>query len=186
MGGGEKILQINVSQQLKAGVGATRRYDVSDVVDITGKGCESPVRGEVTLTRTGGGILVKGHLETEVELDCSRCLEPFRCLLALDIEEEYSPTIDVTSGLPLTLPEEPGTFTTDRQHTLDLTEAVRQHAVMAIPMKPLCREACRGLCPECGANLNLGECKCRRREADPRWVRLLERSQPGNEEKGEN
>lgn len=180
-------MEVNVSQQLKDGVGATRKYEVDDVVDITGEGCESPVKGAVTLTRTDRGVLLKGRLVTEIELHCSRCLEPFRCPLTLELEEEYSPTVDIANGLPLPPPEESGAFTIDEHHTLDLTEAVRQYVLMAVPMKPLCREACRGLCLECGANLNLGECSCREKETDPRWTKLLElaKGKVGNQERGE-
>ncbi len=114
-------------------------------VRVTGEGCESPVKGQVTLTRTDRGILVKGTLSTEIELDCSRCLTSFRCPLTLNIEDVYFPTLDVTSGLPVSLSDEPGAFTIDEHHVLDLTEAVQQYTVMAVPMKPLCRDECSDL-----------------------------------------
>jgi uncharacterized protein len=97
------------------------------------------------LTRTNRGILVKGTLDTGVEVTCSRCLGSFSHPLTLDIEEEYFPVIDVSSGTPLSEPEEPGSLTIDGHHVLDLTEAIRQYALLAIPMKPLCREDCSGI-----------------------------------------
>ena len=166
------MLQINVSQLLKASIGATRKYEVSGVVDITGGSAESKVEGEVTLTRTNRGILVKGTLCTEVEVTCSRCLSLFRYPLILKIEEEYFPTIDVSSGVPVSLPDELGSFTIDGHHVIDLTEGIRQHALLAIPMKPLCREDCAGLRPDYGCNLNLGACDCLSQEIDPRWSKL--------------
>ncbi len=182
-----KIIQINVAQLLKAGVGATRTYEVNDVTDITGEGFESLVKGQVTLTRTDRSILVKGTLTTEIELDCGRCLKPFRCPLTLNIEDVYFPTLDVTTGLPVSLSDEPGAFTVDVHHVLDLTEAIQQYTVMAVPMKPLCRDECLGLCPECGANLNLEECQCRRLSVDPRWANLTQVrvNKSENQEKGE-
>ena len=140
------------------------------MVDIAGS--DSRVQGEIRLTRTNQGILVKGTLHVDVEIACSRCLNLFHCPLELNIEEEYFPVIDVVSGMPLLLPGEPGCFTIDEHHILDLTEAIRQYALVAIPMKPLCREDCAGLCPTCGHNLNQGSCGCPTQSGDPRWSKL--------------
>lgn len=118
------------------------------------------VRGEVSLMRTDRSILVRGTFASEAEVSCSRCLAVFGSPLVLNIEEEFFPTVDVISGAPLAVPDE-GVFTIDRQHMLDLTEAVRQYMLLALPMKPLCHDDCAGLCPDCGQNLNLGPCACR-------------------------
>lgn len=165
-------MQINVAQQLRSAIGTVKEYDIDAALDITGDGNASQVRGRVGLMRTDRGILVRGALATDVELSCSRCLTPFPCSLQLNIEEEYFPTVDVVSGVSLSLPDEPGLFTIDANHELDLTDAVHQYALMALPMKPLCRPDCAGLCPLCGQNLNLGECRCLPPEADPRWSGL--------------
>jgi uncharacterized protein len=153
-------MQINVAQILKAPVGSTRNHQVGGAVDISGNGVASEVYGEVELLRTNRGILVRGILHTEIEAVCSRCLTAFRCPMDLKIQEEYFPVIDVVSGAALALPDEPGSFTIDESHILDLTEAVRQYALLAKPMKPLCGENCAGLCPTCGHNLNQGPCDC--------------------------
>jgi len=152
------MMPINVSQQLKAPVGSIRNYDVDETIDIAGS--TSRVQGKVKLTRTNRCILVKGGLHTEVEVSCSRCLSLFRYPLVLNIEEEYFPITDVVSGASLPLPDEPGCFIIDEHHLLDLTEAVQQYALLAIPMKPLCRQDCAGLCPNCGHNLNREPCHC--------------------------
>lgn len=166
------MIQINVSQLLRVSIGSTQNYEVGETVDITGDGAGSKVQGEVTLTRTNRGILVKGTLHTEVGVTCSRCLSLFPYPLILNIEEEYFPAIDVSSGAPLSLPDEPGSFTINEHHVIDLTEAARQYVLLAIPMKPLCREDCAGLCPSCGHNLNLETCDCLPQEADSRWSKL--------------
>ena len=163
-------MQINVSQQLKESIGATREYQVNEVTDIAGN--NSRVQGEVRLTRTDRGILVQGTLDTEVELTCGRCLTGFTYPLTLSIEEEYLPTTDVVTGAQQSLSEESGGFTIDEHHILDLTEAVRQYAMLATPMKALCIEECAGLYPSCGQNLNQGTCSCPPQETDPRWSKL--------------
>jgi len=147
-----------------------RNYGVSEVVSIAGG--DSMVEGKVRLVRTDRGILARARLYTEVEVTCSRCLSLFNYPLALNIEEEYFPIIDIVNDNSLSLPEESGCFTIDEQHILDLTEAIRQYALLAIPMKPLCREDCAGLCPICGHNLNQGPCGCLPQEVDPRWSKL--------------
>ncbi len=163
-------MRINVSQQLKASIGSIQNYEVSGIVNVAGG--KSMVQGEVGLMRTDRSILAKGTLHTEVEVTCSRCLGLFSCLLTLNIEEEYFPIKDVVSGTSLPLPEEPGCLTIDEHHVIDLTEAIRQYALLAIPMKPLCREDCAGLCPHCGHNLNQGPCDCSPQETEPRWSEL--------------
>ena len=165
-------MQINVAQLLKAPIGSTRDYEIKQVIDITGDGASSLVQGKVRLLRTDRSILVKGTLDTGVELTCSRCLSPFNYSLTINIEEEYYPTTDVDTGAAMPVPDEPGCFTIDENHVLDLTEAVRQYALLAIPMKPLCREDCAGLCSYCGHNLNRGPCGCSPQGADPRWSEL--------------
>lgn len=165
------MMRINVSQQLKSPVGSMRDYEVAEVVDIAGG--DSMVEGKVTLVRTDRGILVKTRLHTAVELTCSRCLISFNYPLRLNFEEEYFQVTDIVSGASLSVPDEPGCFTIDEYHVLDLTEAIRQYALLATPMKPLCREDCAGLCSNCGHNLNQGPCDCPQ-QADPRWSKLSE------------
>jgi uncharacterized protein len=165
-------MQINVSQLLQEPVGSIREHQVNEVIDSADDGKGYLVQGECRLLRTQRSILVKCRLSTAVELTCSRCLSLFQQPLTLNFEEEYLPTVDVVSGVPLPLSEESSTFTIDEHHILDLMEAIRQYTLLAIPMKPLCREDCAGLCPNCGQNLNQGCCDCLVQDIDPRWSKL--------------
>lgn len=167
-------MEINVSQLLRDPIGSTRDYHIDAVSDINGDGKSQKIQGECNLLRTQRSILVKCALDTEVELTCSRCLGQFRQPLKINFEEEFLPTIDATSGMPLPPPDDAGTFTIDENHTLDLTEAVRQYALVAIPIKVLCREDCAGLCPTCGKNLNEGKCDCATPDIDPRLSKLTD------------
>jgi uncharacterized protein len=163
-------MQINVSQLLKSPIGSTRNYELDEVIE--GDGSNYRVYGKVNLTSISRSILVRGTLHTEIVVTCSRCLNLFSYPLTLTIEEEYFPTIDVVSGIPLPLLDGPGCFTIDAHHILDLTEAIQQYVIMLIPMKPLCHEDCSGLCPTCGHNLNEGLCGCPPQEIDDRWAEL--------------
>ncbi len=165
-------MQINVSQLLREPIGAVRDYQVDGTVHDIDDGKGYQVRGDCQLLRTQRSVLTRCTLNTEVELTCSRCLSQFLYQMTLNFEEEYLPTIDAVSGTPLPLPEEASTFTIDEHHILDLAEAIRQYTLLAVPMKPLCREECAGLCQNCGKNLNQGPCDCPAQDVDPRWSKL--------------
>jgi uncharacterized protein len=153
------VVQINVSQLLKSALGTTRNYDVDEMVEVGEDNLR--IRGEVTLLRTNRGILVTGKLHTDLDLTCSRCLTGYHEPVTLDMEEEFFPTIDIITGSKVPVPEdEPDGFVIDQNNILDLTEAIRQYSLLAVPMKPLCRDNCAGLCPTCGSNLNVKQCNC--------------------------
>jgi uncharacterized protein len=162
-------VQINVSQQLKSSIGTIRNYEVDTIVDIDGE--EVEFSGIVRLMKTDRGILLKGTFNTSLFLRCGRCLSDFSYPLTIKIEEEYFPVMDVNTGVMLPAPEEPGSFTIDDHNIMDLSEAIRQYTLMALPIKPLCRQDCSGLCPTCGTNLNEKKCNCTP-ETDPRWEKL--------------
>ena len=163
----------NVAQLLKEGVGATRRYQVSDPVEYPAEGwAKVTPQGTVSLLRTPQGLLVQAKLELSIPEQCGRCLEPFSQALVADIEEEFLPVADVNTGVPLEVPRDEDVFTMDDRHMLDLTEALRQAIILARPMQPLCRPACAGLCPNCGRDLNQGACDCAQAPGDPRWAGL--------------
>ncbi len=164
-------MQMNVSQLLQEPIGATRRQQMDEAVDVIGDGARYPVHGECRLLRTQAGILTSCEMDTEVELSCSRCDARYRQPLHLEFEEEFVPTIDIHTGVTLE-PPEAGVFTIDDHHILDVSEAIRQYALTAIPLKALCSATCAGLCPTCGKNLNEGPCECPAEPTDPRWAKL--------------
>jgi len=163
-------MQFNVAQLLKEPVGSTRTHWVNEKdVSIDDEG-RVAVHGEVTFLWTHRSILVTGNLETKLTGVCCRCLESFEYALSLQLEEEYFPTIDINTGLPVEPPEDG--LTLDQNHILDVVEALRQSIVMATPMKLVCRAECKGLCPECGVNLNYTACNCAAQTTDLRWAKL--------------
>jgi uncharacterized protein len=137
-------VQINVSQLLKESIGSTRDYQISETIEDKEDGITIPVKGDVKLIKTNRSILVKGKFQVSVETTCSRCLKVFSCPLELNIVEEFFPILDRGSGYPLPSPEEADSFTIDEHQILDLTEAIRQYTLLALPMKPLCKENCNG------------------------------------------
>ena len=171
-------MEINVAQLLKSPQGTTKLVQVDETYEDE-EGVPIPVKGEIKLTLISRRILAQGRLVAQVPLVCGRCVKPFVCTVTLDIEEEYYPTVDIQTGEKLPPPDETGAFKIDEHHELDLTEAIRQYKEMAVPMKPLCREDCAGICPSCGKDLNEGQCDCPTAEADPRWAELLKLKSKG-------
>ncbi|UCD09502.1 MAG: DUF177 domain-containing protein [Dehalococcoidales bacterium] len=162
-------MQINVSQQLKSSIGTVRNYEVDTTVTIDDQSAE--FTGTVLLMKTDRGLLLKGTFNSNLSLRCGRCLSNFPYSLKVKIEEEYFPIMDVNTGVMLPAPEDPGSFTIDDHNIMDISEAIRQYTLMALPIKPLCRQDCSGLCPTCGMNLNENKCECTP-EIDPRWEKL--------------
>jgi len=155
------MVAVNVAQLLLAPQGTVRRYAFDEPVEgLNNTTGPTPVRGEATLLRTGYGILADVTLETTLPAECSRCLEDTSSLVRTQFHEEFVPTVDVRTGAALLPDPQSEAFPIDDSHILDLSEPIRQHVLMDTPLRPLCREDCRGLCPACGQNLNDGRCEC--------------------------
>ena len=122
------------------------------------------LRGTVQAIRVQDGLVVQGAVDSQLGLECVRCLEPFSLAISSELEETYR-----LSGAG----SRPGeSYAVGDDGWLDLTPVLREQAWVDIPMKPLCRPDCEGLCPECGANLNHESCECDRIEVDPRLAML--------------
>jgi uncharacterized protein len=176
----EKAMLFNVSGLIQEGIGATREYDLEGMLDVPGKAAE-PVHGRVELLRTKTGVLVRAHLSMVEPETCSRCLGPLTEVLPIEFEEEFQSTVDVTTGRPVSERPKEDDFLIDSNHMLDLTEAVRQYREASLAMKPLCREDCKGLCPNCGRDLNQGECDCDNAVGDSRLASLAALLENGKE-----
>jgi uncharacterized protein len=164
-------VQFNVSTLLQESVGSTRVADVEDEpVQVPAAGYTASASGTVRLMRTQRSVLVHADLQVRPTLECARCLEPFEAELRLIIDEEYVPLRDPVTGE--SVPADPDEFRIDGRNHLDLSEAVRQYEQAALPIRPLCREDCAGLCPVCGQNLNVRRCDCIQPEPEGAWAGL--------------
>ncbi|KYH32493.1 hypothetical protein MOMUL_10940 [Moorella mulderi DSM 14980] len=132
----------------------------------------APVRVGGTVTNTGKILLVKGQVATTLELTCDRCLEKFRYSVVASLEEEYAGAAVGQAAVGEN--EEGGEVRPLEGDFIDLKPAVEEALILALPMKWLCRESCRGLCASCGQNLNEGQCQCDTRPVDPRLAALEE------------
>ena len=115
------------------------------------------IHGYIQLSRYEQDVYVKGGFSASVEVECGCCIESFATSISGDIEVQFCPT-DVTA------PSNPWQMDTGERYylgdTIDLSEEVRQSVILEIPNWPLCSENCKGLCPQCGENLNVTNCDC--------------------------
>jgi uncharacterized protein len=115
-----------------------------------------------------------GHVTTELELPCSRCLEPFRLPVAAPFDLRYLPVSEASSEAEREVDDEDLETSYYENDAIDLNELLREQFYLVLPMKPLCKEDCRGLCAQCGTNLNTGTCDCAAVWEDPRLAPLKE------------
>lgn len=148
----------NVAQLLKSPIGSTMDVELDNddrlVLNDEEAQLAGPITGQVRLHHTNQGVYAEGTAYVPVHLSCTRCLKDFTTTLALPLREEYYPTVDVETGLPVRVPESETAFPIDEHHQVDLREAIRQNLVVNIPMQTLCSEECQGLCAVCGRDLN--------------------------------
>ena len=152
----------NVAQLMKSPVGTSLTSEIDEEHVQLDKDLKivGPIKGHARMRRVNQGLLVDGWVDLTLEFTCTRCLKQFEQHMHVPFEERFYPTVDVMTGAPLPPVEEDDVFSIDDHHLVDLTEAIRQAVLLAVPMVTLCQEDCAGLCPQCGHDLNLGPCDC--------------------------
>jgi uncharacterized protein len=132
----------------------------------------SPVTFAADVHKDKQTYRIVGHAAAMLELTCSRCAESFRVPVDAAFDLRYVPHSENTGEQEREVEEDDLTTAYYRDETIDLGELVREQFYLALPMKPLCAEACKGLCPQCGMNLNQGTCDCHQEWQDPRFEAL--------------
>ena len=113
-------------------------------------------------------VRLVGRLSATLECDCSRCLEPFAVPVNRAFDEMFLPSDATTAGGSEEVREDDMGVSFYKDDVIDLAELMREQFYLALPMKPLCRQDCKGLCPICGINRNRETCSCRPEWVDPR------------------
>jgi len=142
----------------------------------------APVHLVLDVHKDRDAYRVTGRVQTRLRLECGRCLEPFEIPVDSVFELRYVPAPANAGPGPAhhghgevveaEVAEDDLTTAYYKNETLDLGELVHEQFVLALPMKPLCSDACKGLCPSCGTNLNKGTCDCKPAWKDPRLEAL--------------
>ena len=140
---------LNVAQLLKENVGSKRSYEVTlDSLPLDESVVARNLTARLKLTRIADGILVTGSLAGEARLECVRCLEEFDTDYTGEVEAQFRPTIDISSGVPVETDEDDETFEIDEAHHLDLGEMLRQVSILTLPIRPVCGDNCPGFVSE--------------------------------------
>jgi len=157
-------VKLNVSQLRRAGTG-TQRYRFEESFPSISLGEEqlnflSPFIAEIELCNTGKSLLAKGRINAEITVSCSKCLKEFQYKLNFDFEDEFYPA-------EFTPEDKDGAFIFDKDE-FPIDERIMEHILLHLPMRFVCSDSCKGLCPKCGVDLNLNSCRCAEEDIDPR------------------
>jgi len=115
---------------------------------------------------------VEGEIFADVEVECSRCLQPTESSLEIPLKAVFVTPENYTEAKEAELGLEDLEVSIFEGDEIDLSELVREQILLNLPTQVFCREDCQGLCQQCGANRNLIECNCQKKEIDPRWSAL--------------
>ncbi|HVR42395.1 MAG TPA: DUF177 domain-containing protein [Thermoanaerobaculia bacterium] len=156
------------SFSLQLGSEELDRQEIAAISPARAEGVVEPGEGE-------GEFLVRGSVDYQADLHCSRCLEPFPFAIHSEFTLRYVPPaaweglggVEELEIAPEDLDQE-----VYREPAVELRPIVLEQVQLSLPMKPLCEEGCLGLCPDCGTNRNRGACECAGEESDPRWDAL--------------
>jgi uncharacterized protein len=128
------------------------------------------VNGKIRLA--GNEVFVNGHVDTRAQVECDRCLKPIELPVNADFELEYITGSEYESSGVAELTEAEMSVSVFDGDALDVDEIMKEQILLAVPTRMLCREDCKGICPQCGVDRNKGECKCVTEDIDPRWAAL--------------
>ncbi|MCI8808459.1 MAG: DUF177 domain-containing protein [Oscillospiraceae bacterium] len=145
------------------------QMDLSEVEWYGGKPFAQPVRVEGQVRNRAGALELKARLDTVLSLTCDRCAKPFQ--REKTVEHGTLLAFELANG------ESDDIVELDRDGGLELDELMREVFLLEMDTKNLCSQDCRGLCPGCGADLNVETCRCKR-EIDPRWAKLSQLLEP--------
>ena len=159
-------LRLDVSYLIHQAPGTERTFDLDfpflhfepdlDLLDVV---------GEITVSVTEDGVLVEGELTALTQLECTRCLAPYKEVLEINFTELYSHD---------TGQEDIGQTRLPPDGMIDLRPLLREYALLDIPIRHLCSADCKGLCPVCGVNRNEKDCGHKQETIDPRMAKLKE------------
>ena len=144
--------------------------DLNPVDERVSLTAPATVNGKVRLA--GNEVFVNGHVETQAQVECDRCLQPIETPVSTDFALEYITGSEYESSGVAELTEAEMSVSVFDGQAIDVDEIVKEQILLAVPTRLLCREDCKGICPECGTDRNTGDCSCNTDDTDPRWAAL--------------
>jgi uncharacterized protein len=132
----------------------------------------APVKAQLRIEKLGTEIIVSGSLHTEVPLQCSRCLKDFSHIISVPVDVVYHPLDELKGEDHYEVKNEELDTDFYAGEEMELNSLLQEQIDLNIPMKPLCSDFCKGICPVCGTDLNTDNCTCQDRKTDPRFEGL--------------
>lgn len=167
-------------ENLKGGKGDFARVyqpdDLNPVDERVQLAGPASVKGKVRLS--GNKVFVNGHVDARAAVECDRCLQPVELPVSADFTLDYITGTDYESSPVAELTEAEMSVSVFDGRSIDVDEIVKEQILLAVPIRMLCRDDCKGICPECGIDRNTGECQCVTDDIDPRWAALRNLKQP--------
>jgi uncharacterized protein len=136
-------------------------YVESDII-------RSPVRINLRVEKVGTEVMISGSLAAETDLQCSRCLNNFHNVLTVPVNVVYHPVDELREEEHHEVAADELDMDFYTGDELDIQTLINEQIVLALPMKPLCSDTCKGICPQCGKDLNVEPCDCSRHAIDSR------------------
>lgn len=134
----------------------------------------SPCEAIIKVIKKGNDVFLNGMVECNVELQCSRCLNPFRLTIISPLDIVFRPANEIAQEGCYELQRDELDIGFYRDNIIDIDDIVIEQMALNMPMKPLCDIECKGICPECGADLNKSQCSCNLNRIDERF-KILEK-----------
>lgn len=122
----------------------------------------------------GAEIHIQGRLETQVQMECDRCVAPVKDPVEWDFDLYYRPVSNIARGEEIEIPRQELDIGFYSGEGIELTDLVREQLILALPMKVICSPDCRGFCPVCGTNLNITTCHCQSPGTESPFASLLD------------
>ena len=131
-----------------------------------------PINVSGRIRRKDNEVDLRGKLHTKVAIPCGRCLKSVEFPIDVEFAERFTPAVSWKNEEQHELSEDDLNLAAFDGQSIELDDLVREEIVHALPGHVLCDEACRGLCPQCGGDLNVNACDCETKQIDSRWEKL--------------
>ncbi|HVF54756.1 MAG TPA: DUF177 domain-containing protein [Pyrinomonadaceae bacterium] len=167
-------MQVDVENLSEAGEAFAHTYEPGEL-DLEDESARliSPAIVGGRASRKRDEVRLRGTIKTEVEMPCDRCLRSTRVPVEVEFDAGFIPAERERGATEnVELQQEDLSVSVFEGETINIDELVREQILLALPIRLLCTEDCKGLCPHCGADLNAEQCSCDRKETDPRWAAL--------------
>jgi uncharacterized protein len=131
-----------------------------------------PVSVAGRIRRKDGEMELRGKLLTRIAVSCGRCLKPVELPIEVEFSERFAPEVAWKNAEQHELQAEDLDLATFDGDGIELDDLVKEEIMLAVPGQTLCQEQCKGLCPDCGTDLNINSCECASKRIDSRWEKL--------------